>query len=343
MKNNKIIKFLFTGLLASVLLVSCNLPEDDAVYIPFEPVLVENPETVTQFIIFRDDLSILESAMRIMEEEGDVKLLSELNIPGGTTVFAPTNDAFQQFFTKNGIDEIEDLPYEDLESVVLNHIVTGKFLSSSLSSGYVSTRAFREDTDQNLSMYVEVSNGVVLNGESKVTTADVEANNGVLHIVDTVIGLPSNVTLIEQNPNFSSFLEALTRADTFVNEEGNSPELENLLRNLDRKLTLFIPNNAAFASLLSELGVASIQEIEPETLVAVLAMHIVNGKFINSEDLKLETVETLRGNTIDIDPDNLTLKDSRGRVANFDVDFLDIQSAGGVIHAIDKVLLNPEM
>lgn len=63
-----------------------------------------------------------------------------------------------------------------------------------------------------MSMYVDLSSGVKLNGVAKVTTADVMASNGVIHVVDAVIGLPTIVTHATANANFTSLVGALTGA-----------------------------------------------------------------------------------------------------------------------------------
>ena len=64
-----------------------------------------------------------------------------------------------------------------------------------------------------MSIYINTDNGVTFNGVSSVTSADVVASNGIVHIVDAVIGLPSVVTFALADPNFSSLVQALTAYD----------------------------------------------------------------------------------------------------------------------------------
>ena len=66
---------------------------------------------------------------------------------------------------------------------------------------------------KNLSMYIDTTSGVKINGISTVTKTDINASNGVIHKVDKVIGLPTVVTHALANPNFSSLVTALTRSD----------------------------------------------------------------------------------------------------------------------------------
>ena len=59
-------------------------------------------------------------------------------------------------------------------------------------------------------MYVDLTSGVKLNGIAKVKTADVMASNGIIHVVDAVIGLTTIVTHATANPNFSTLATLLT-------------------------------------------------------------------------------------------------------------------------------------
>ena len=187
MNKIKLIKYFSTCIIASILMFSCDFPEDEAFYIPFEVGEVENPETITQFIIARDDFSIMETAMRAIEEFGSFKILSELNVPGNTTLFVPNDTAFQAWLDANEIDNIELLDIDLIENLVLNHLLEGTFKSTDFVSGLTTSSALvgPRSNQRNISMYIDTENGVTVNGESNVITPDVEANNGVIHVVDT--------------------------------------------------------------------------------------------------------------------------------------------------------------
>lgn len=348
----KNIKYVFTGLLASLLMFSCNFPADEEFFIPFEAGEVENPETLSQFVIAREDLTIFESALRILEEEGDFKLLSDLNVPGNSTIFAPSDAAFQALFDANDLDGISDLPTDLITSIVLNHIVEGEFKAADLSSGYLSTMSQigPNNNRKNISMYVDVSNnGVLINGKSTVTTPDVDAINGVLHIVDAVIELPTIADFAVANPLFSSLIQAVQHADTGriiaddadPDDQGVSPGIENVLRAPEAELTLFAPTNTAFSDLLLELdptGATALMDVDPLAVVAILIRHLITNEIVTSGEL--ETGELVIRNTIfNVDTMNFTITDPRGRVSNIITDLVDIVAVNGVIHAIDKVLL----
>ena len=125
-----------------------------------------------------------------------------------------------------------------------------------------------------MSIYINTDNGVTFNGVSSVTSADVVASNGIVHIVDGVIGLPSVVTFALADPNFGILVQALTRPDltqSFVGllsiPAGSAPS----------PFTVFAPINSAFESLLTELGVNSLNDIDEPTLSAVLSYHVIVG------------------------------------------------------------------
>jgi transforming growth factor-beta-induced protein len=107
-----------------------------------------------------------------------------------------------------------------------------------------------------------------------MTTADVSENNGIIHAVDAFIGLPTTVTFMATDPNFSVLVTALTRsyltfdfAGTLSTANGIEPS----------PFTVFAPIGQYFADLLEELGVSSLNDIDTPTLDATLKMHAVTG------------------------------------------------------------------
>lgn len=266
-------------------------------------------------------------------------LTSTLNGSGSFTVFAPTNAAFTAFLNANGFANLEAVPVDVLRQVLLNHVVTGSVQSSQLSTGYIKTLAtFGGTTSGNtLSMYVNTSAGVRLNGVSSVTTANVIASNGVVHIVDAVIGLPTVVTFATADPTFSTLVTALTTltpATDFVsvlnrttggNADGINPPF-----------TVFAPTNAAFTDLDTELsaigGIAALTEAQ---ITNTLLYHVVGGANVLSTQIPAGPITSLETGTFSIT--GTTITDERARTSN--IVAVDVQAANGVIHVIDKVIL----
>lgn len=288
---------------------------------------VQTQPTIAQLAATTSSLSTLTQALEI------AGLTSALNNPNGdNTVFAPTNEAFDELLVALGVDSIEDIPVATLEKVLLNHVITGTSTASSLSTGYVPTLALEATTDNPIDVYVEVGSGVELNGISTVTSADIAASNGVVHIVDKVITLPTVVTFALADDRFSTLVSALTRPafnNAFVTTlTGDGP------------FTVFAPTNDAFAALLTELGLDSLDDVSDANLESILNYHVVSGANVLSSTLTDgQSIATISGDSFTIDLDNgAQIIDANNRVT--DIIITDVQANNGVIHAINKVLLN---
>lgn len=256
-----------------------------------------------------------------------------LDQSGSFTVFAPTNDAFTTFLAANGFSSLDDVPEATLKEILLNHVLSGSFTSSSLTTGYVKTLGKGSASSTNtLSMFVDTSSGVKLNGVANVTSANITASNGVIHVVDNVIGLPTVVTHALANPNFSTLVAALTRED--------QPDFVGILSGTDSSpFTVFAPTNAAFGSLLTELEATSLNDIAQSTLENTLKYHVVAGANVLAPSLtNNQMVTTFQGQSFTITTTGgAKITDANDRVSN--IILTDVQAANGVIHAIDKVVL----
>lgn len=280
-----------------------------------------------------EDLSSLVAALQAAD--GDlVNVLSG----GEFTVLAPTNAAFDNFLADNGFANLSEVPTDVLANILLNHVISGTVLSTTLTdagAGYTTTNATNEDGD-NLSLYFNTTTGVTFNGTSSVAQADVEATNGVVHIVDQVIGLPTIATFATADPTFETLVAALTRPDLEV-------PFVTILSTTDPTygipLTTFAPTNEAFGDLLVEIGADDLSQIDVNLLTAVLLTHVVAQANVRAEDLAQDLpVVTLSEETLTVDLTNgAQLVDPNGRVANIIAN--NVQAINGVVHVIDKVVL----
>ncbi|MFN3182242.1 MAG: fasciclin domain-containing protein [Nannocystaceae bacterium] len=109
-------------------------------------------------------------------------LTETLQGDGPFTVFAPTDDAFAKV-DKAALDALLAKP-DELKKVLLMHVVKGKVMAADASK-LTEAKVMSGDT-----LKVDASDGVKL-GDAKVTKADIEASNGVIHVIDTVI-LPAS-------------------------------------------------------------------------------------------------------------------------------------------------------
>ncbi len=109
----------------------------------------------------------------------------------------------------------------------------------------------------------------------------------------------------------------------------------------DRQMTVFAPTDAAFIDLLGFLGASSLDDIDDETLTAVLLYHVVPGRRFSNSVLRARQLTTLNGAKIRVKRGAPTLIDGLGREANIVVQdgFFDIPASNGVIHVLDAVVL----
>ena len=310
-------------LLLVVVFQSCSSDDDNTTTPPPTPNIVELASDTA-------DLSSLVAAL----QAADGDLVNVLNGSGPFTVLAPTNAAFDAFLSANGFATLADVPTDVLANILLNHVITGNVSSTDLTTqgaGYANTNATNADGD-NLSLYFNTTSGVQFNGVSTVSTADVTASNGTVHIVNAVIGLPTVVDFAVADPTFDILQAALTRSDlTFdyvTTLSGSGP------------FTVFAPTNDAFVALLAELEVDELGDIDEPTLKATLDHHAVAGANVRAEDLMdMMTVSTLGGDITANITGGATLTDANDRVSN--IVATNVQAMNGVIHAIDKVVLPP--
>jgi uncharacterized surface protein with fasciclin (FAS1) repeats len=302
---------------------SCN--DDNA--IPYEPEPTTN--SIVDVALGSENLSTLVAALQKAD------LVTTLASQGPFTVLAPSNEAFNTFLSDNGFNSLDDVPVEILTNILLNHVVGGRLASTDLTTGYATTFAISSASDQSMSIFIDTTNGVRFNGVSSVTDANIDADNGIVHLVDAVIGLPSVVTFAVADPTFSTLVSALTRDDLTTDFVG---VLSTATGTSPAPFTVFAPTNDAFGSLLSELGVSGLGDIDEPTLDAVLKIHVVAGANVFDTDLTDNlTVSTLGGDITANVTGGATLTDASGRVS--DIIATNVQANNGIIHAINKVIL----
>jgi uncharacterized surface protein with fasciclin (FAS1) repeats len=317
MKNVSKIRNLAMIALFAIFTVSCD--DDD------NNVVVDN--TITGKATATANLSILVQALVKAD------LATTLKGAGPYTVFAPTNDAFTAFLATTPYATINDVPKEALTQILLNHVVTGAVKSTDLTTGYIKTLAKgTASTSNTLSMYVNTAAGVKLNGVATVTTADIMASNGVVHIVDKVIDLPTIVTHAAANANFSTLVSVLNRS--------GQPNFITAL-SATGPFTVFAPTNAAFTALNTELAPGGIAGVSAANLTKVLQYHVVSPANVLAASLTEGQVVTpiltpAQTFTIQL-TGGAKIKDANNRISNIII--TDVQCSNGVIHAIDKVLL----
>ena len=322
MKTFKIKLIAFLALIGLVS-ISCNNDDNDS---------QQNSQTIVSIAKANPDLSSLVAAL----EKAD--LAATLNASGSYTVFAPNNKAFSAFLSANGYADLNAVPVAALKEILLNHVLSTKVKSSDITTGYVKTLAKGNASASNtISMYLEKNtavdiNGGKANGGATVTTADIEASNGVIHLVDGVIGLPTIVNHAVANKNFSTLVAALTYNPSsgfagILSGTASSP------------FTVFAPTNAAFTSFLTEAGFSGLPAIPANVLATTLKYHVVAGANVQSTALTNgQVINTFANQNFTISlTGGAKITDASNRISTIIV--TDVQCSNGIIHAIDKVLL----
>lgn len=297
--------------------------------------IVDTVIDLPTIVTFATTNPALSSLVAALTDEGNTTFVDLLsNIDGDYTVFAPTNDAFTTFLDGAALSDVDN---DVLAQVLSNHVIPGTVaISTALSNSYVSTAAiFNEEVDAPISMYINTDSGVTLNGISNVAQADIVSVNGVVHVVDTVIGLPDVTTFAIADPTFSSLVAALTADPSF----GYVAALQTPNGTSPAPFTVFAPTNDAFSALLTDLGLTELSEVPTATLATTLELHVVAETNVRAEDLPGidgADVPTLGGGLITIDASTPAIIDPDGGSNGIIV--TNVQASNGVIHAINRVI-----
>ena len=318
----KKLKFLIPLLIVALVFSSCE-EDDNSIDI--------SSLSITGVAASRSNLSSLVAALERTE------LDNILRGSGEFTVLAPTDVAFNTFLEANGFNSLTDVPDALLKQVLENHVISGRLRSGDLSTGYANTLAESDASGTNMSIYIDTSDGVTFNGISSVREENIETANGVIHIVDEVIALPTVVTFATADPNLSTLVAALTRNDLTTNfveilSRANGTE--------PAPFTVFAPVNSAFVNLLEELEINALSQIDEPTLNTTLTYHVIGGT--NALDSSLSdnlSLPTLGGTITANVTGGATLTDANGRISR--IIATNIQANNGVIHTINEVILPP--
>ena len=293
---------------STVLLQACGGSDNDA------------PErNIVQLAQANPDLSILVEAVVAAD------LVDTLST-GNLTVFAPTNAAFAALLAELGTTKAALLADKPLLKAVLSYHVLGQRVASAevplgkalvpLAGGFFK---------------IESSNGLRVtdgrNRMARITATDLQASNGVVHVVDRVL-LPANKSIVataQSLPDFSILVEAVVAAGLVDTLQGPGP------------FTVFAPTNAAFAALLAELGVSKETLLGNTALLTqVLTYHVLPGRVLKAEVPVGAAIKTVQGQTFTINA-SLQITDQRMRTSQ--ITSTDVFTSNGVIHVVDRVLL----
>ncbi len=320
-----------TGLLRSFFfvfffgaLVACDSSDNDSAPTPETPSAGSPDDTPGTIVEIAQENGNFETLVTALEAAGLDSTLADEN--GEFTVFAPTDDAFAALpeGTLDALLADTDL----LTDILLYHVISDSVVGSETA---VSLAGSTQLMANEAKLAITVRGDALYLNESMVIDADIEASNGVIHVIDAVltpisVGEPegSIVDIALASPDLTTLVAALQAAD-----------LVGTLADETSTFTVFAPTDDAFAAL-GEDAIAALLA-DPAALSDVLLYHVIAGAAADSIDAtalygELVTMANEAGVAIDIRDGELFVNDSQ-------VIIRDIPATNGIIHVIDAVLL----
>lgn len=291
---------LFSALVLSLLIVGCAAPA---------------PKTVTEVVVGSENHNTLEAALVA------ANLVETLNGEGPFTVFAPTDAAFAAL-PAGALDALLADPTGDLTKILTFHVVPGKALAADLKDGQVLT------TVNGAELTVSIVEGSVMINGVKVSTADIAAGNGVVHVLDGILLPPAPpapattvVDVVVNSDNHNTLEAAVLAAGLAETLSGTGP------------FTVFAPTDAAFAALPAGT-VETLLKDPAGDLTKILLYHAVGAKALSSDLTNGQTIATINGANVTV-----TINESGVFINGAKVSVADIEASNGVVHVIDAVLL----
>ncbi|MEN0061102.1 MAG: fasciclin domain-containing protein [Myxococcota bacterium] len=252
------------------------------------------PQNIVELAQDNDALSTLVSLLE------RVDLDDTLSGEGPFTVFAPVNSAFM------GIDP-SMLSDEELTEILSYHVVSGEVDSASIPE--------RATSEATFTLFFDTDGGVRVN-DANVTEADIDATNGIVHVIDSVL-MPPNIVEAAGFAGLTELTAAVGAADPLVAATLSAPG----------NLTVFAPTDTAFQGITAPS--------DPEDLAEILTYHVLPTAVNSTEIPALAT--SFAGFTLFFDTSaGVMVNDATVVVA-------DVQTTNGVVHVIDQVLLPPDI
>lgn len=289
---------------------------------------------------FLRNQSKLSRFYKMLERHADI--ISELGRNPHKTILAPDDNAFENLMNNNQNFSDIDESSEEIKKLLRQHIVFSSVSSTELkkhgsysvfnSSGGVPVGFRLIGTEPNTRLTVE-SGGV----NATSTQSDFGASDGILHIVDRVLGMPFK-TMREKLRTQTELKETFK-----IGTQGGTANWNSKLADENKRYTFFAPSDQAWVQFSKENPSEFKQldtELYPPISRSILDRHLsAKGQF-NKKDLlqTVKKVDTIQGELI-ISPDPTTKEifvEWEGKKAK--IIKSDIYGLNGVIHVIDQVL-----
>jgi len=248
-------------------------------------------------------------------------LVETLKGEGPFTVFAPTDDAFGKLPEGTVESLLEPENIGRLKTILTYHVVPGRVMAEDVVGIDTATTVSGQRLD------IQVEAGAVMVDGATVIDTDIEATNGVIHVIDSVM-MPATGTVVEVAENAGTFTTLLAALE--------AAELKQVLMG-EGPFTVFAPTDDAFAKLPGGTVESLLKPQNLEKLQSILKYHVVSGRVYSDAVVEAETVETLAGMDADI-----SVSDGTVMVGGAGVVKTDVEATNGVIHIVDSVMMPPE-
>jgi len=310
-------KFAFVFVVLAMLLAACGTQATPAPALEVEAMPeptalpTEEPEMPKSIV----DIAVEDGRFTTLVAAVQAAGLAEtLSGEGSFTVFAPTDDAFAALPEGTVETLLADIPA--LTDILLYHVVEGAVLAADV------VKLSNAMTLQGQSVDISAEGGKVMVDGAEVIITDIQASNGVIHVIDSVI-LPESRDIVDiavEDGRFTTLVAAVQAAGLVDALKGEGP------------LTVFAPTDDAFAALPEGTVEALLADIP--TLTDILLYHVVDGKVMAADVVELSNAMTLQGQYVDI-----AVEDGKVMIDGAQVLITDIEASNGVIHVIDAVIL----
>jgi uncharacterized surface protein with fasciclin (FAS1) repeats len=331
-------------LVAFPFLSACSDNDDD------DDVVVDPvTQNILEIAVENADTTILEAAVLAADESIAALLSGEDEL----TVFAPTDAAFEALLTDLDLTANELLADTDLLNAVLRYHVLATSVGEVKADAAISVAQNMvpgnlvptvNGEDVALSISQEGGEDVLYVNTSRVTGPDVDATNGVIHIIDKVL-VPPPSALSNTDLTIADIVTALQTAQentdfTFATllaalQTDGAAALLARVQDENDTLTVFAPTDEAFATLLEERTLTAEALLGDMNLPGVLRQHILETTVdsLTAYASNGGTVPNLAGTTLDVEIQDNALVIEGSRVIE-----ADVEASNGVIHVIDEVI-----
>ncbi|MCB0854670.1 MAG: fasciclin domain-containing protein [Bacteroidetes bacterium] len=267
---------------------------------------------------------------RFLEVLDYTDLVDILNGEGYITVLTPRNSAVDSFLSQGGYADVTDVPKNLLKETALYHMEQG-IASEAIfqtSTGYFLTPSTLSPGNHPLVMYRDDFNGTFkFNASARIIRGDISARNGMIHTVSHMLTLPNMMDILENDKEFSHFVEAIDRAGARNIFDGSGT------------YTVFAPFNAAFERYFdNKPGVTDLDDLTDEQIKEIVLGLVINGNKRYNEFSSLferTSFNTLLPNVkiaINVPIEKVIVNDTIATT------LMDVQATNGVIHFIDRVI-----